>query len=218
MPRRAKADSGLEEYDRKRNFSATPEPEPKKPQRRGKNLTFVVQKHAASRLHYDFRLEVEGVLKSWAVPRGPSLNPEDKRLAVMTEDHPMSYADFEGVIPEGQYGAGRVIVWDRGVYVPDETDRPPLDDRAEAERQMRKALAAGKVSITMLGEKLRGSFTLVRTTRDPDEWLLIKHRDAYADPDQDITRQDRSVTSDKTLDELGADAKTWQSNRKRKAA
>jgi len=196
----------LEEYERKRKFGETPEPKASRPRERPPHLTFVVQKHDATRLHYDFRLEVDGVLKSWAVPKGPSLDPEVKRGAFMVEDHPISYADFEGVIPAGQYGAGRVIVWDRGIYVPDEAERPPLDDREEAERQMRDGLAAGKLSITMLGEKLQGSWTLVRTKRDPNEWLLMKHRDTYADPTQDVLALDRSVTSGRTLDDVAPPA------------
>ena len=136
----------------------------------------MVQKHAARRLHYDFRLELDGVLKSWPVPRGPSLDPDEKRLAVMVEDHPLDYATFEGVIAHGNYGAGHVIVWDAGVYSPDEGGHLSFGDRDEAEQRTREALEAGKLSFTLRGRKLQGSWTLVKTARNPNEWLLIKHR------------------------------------------
>ncbi len=204
----------LEEYERKRNFAATPEPGPKRSARRGKQLTFVVQKHAASRLHYDFRLEADGVLKSWAVPRGPSLDPGVKRLAVQVEDHPLAYASFEGVIPEGQYGAGEVIVWDRGTYAPEVDDVPVTGDRAHAERLVLEGIAAGKLSFTMFGEKLRGSFALVRTSRDPGQWLLIKHQDAATDPGRDVTSEDRSVVSGLSLAEIAAGARPTPRHRR----
>src|SRR4249920_1280263 len=146
----------LKEYSTKRAFEATPEPAPAPAPGSGP-LLFVVQMHAARQLHYDFRLECDGVLKSWAVPKGPSLNPADKRLAVLTEDHPYDYASFEGVIPPGQYGAGEVIVWDCGVYSPDEGGLF-FHDRARAEREVREGIAKGKLSIQLRGEKLKGSF------------------------------------------------------------
>ncbi|HWV90831.1 MAG TPA: DNA polymerase ligase N-terminal domain-containing protein, partial [Burkholderiales bacterium] len=152
----------LSEYSAKRTFSATPEPAAAVPQARGGPLLFVIQQHSARRLHYDFRLECDGVLKSWAVPKGPSLDPADKRLAVRTEDHPFDYASFEGVIPAGQYGAGEVIVWDCGVYSPDE-EQPWVEDRAAAERQVLAGLENGKLGIFLRGEKVKGSFALVRT-------------------------------------------------------
>ena len=151
----------LSEYSAKRSFGATPEPAPAPAAARAGPLLFVVQQHSARRMHYDFRLECDGVLKSWAVPKGPSLDPAEKRLAVPTEDHPFDYASFEGVIPPGQYGAGEVIVWDCGVYSPDE-DKPWVDDRAEAERQVREGLEKGKLSLLLRGEKVKGSFALVR--------------------------------------------------------
>src|SRR5499425_1693079 len=167
----------LGEYAKKRAFDATPEPAPAPAPGTGP-LLFVVQMHSARQLHYDFRLECEGVLKSWAVPRGPSLDPADKRMAVETEDHPYDYASFEGVIPPGQYGAGEVIVWDCGVYSPDEGGKTWFHDREQAEREVREGLEKGKLSILLRGEKLKGSFALVRTKSGKD-WLLIKHRDRY---------------------------------------
>src|SRR2546428_5383989 len=182
----------LDEYSKKRAFDAPPEPAPAPAPGAGP-LLFVVQKHSARQLHYDFRLECDGVLKSWAVPKGPSLNVADKRLAVQTEDHPYDYASFEGVIPPGQYGAGEVIVWDCGVYSPDE-NQTFFHDRPEAERQVRQGLVKGKLSFLLRGEKLKGSFALVRTAQDPKNWLLIKHRDRFAAA-IDITSQNRSVLS-----------------------
>ncbi len=169
---------------------------------------FVVQKHAATRLHYDFRLEFDGVLKSWPVPKGPSLNPTDKRLAMMVEDHPVDYASFEGVIPKGEYGGGQVIVWDAGTYSPDE-EGLFFDDREEADRQMREGLAKGKLSFFLRGHKLKGSFTLVRIgekrkEETGKEWLLIKHKDALVDTERDVTEEDGSVISGLTIADLKA--------------
>src|SRR5688572_6182432 len=146
----------LREYAAKRKFQATPEPPPGEAAPGEGPLMFVVQQHRASRMHYDFRLECDGVLKSWAVPKGPSLDPADKRMAVPTEDHPFDYASFEGVIPPKQYGAGEVIVWDCGVYSPDE-DGIWFHDREQAQRRVREALAAGKLGFQLRGEKLKGS-------------------------------------------------------------
>jgi len=171
------------------------------PAARNGPLLFVIQQHAATRLHYDFRLECDGVLKSWAVPKGPSLDPADKRLAVPTEDHPFDYASFEGVIPPGQYGAGEVIVWDCGVYSPDE-EQDWVGDRDEAERQVREALEKGKLSVSLRGEKVKGSFALVRTSRGKD-WLLIKHKDRFVSKEA-ITGRNRSVLSGIAVDEMKA--------------
>jgi bifunctional non-homologous end joining protein LigD len=189
----------LEAYRKKRNFDQTPEPpgDVRRAARRRRPI-FVVQKHDARRLHYDFRLEVNGVLTSWAVPKGPSMNPADKRLAVMTEDHPLEYADFEGIIPEGQYGAGTVMVWDNGWY--------ELGGDVSAARQ----LARGKLDVALHGRKLRGGFTLIRTTNRSSgrsqarNWLLIKHRDRYGDSSWSIEAPalNQSVLTGRTLNEI----------------
>ena len=194
MPKRA-----LEKYAAKRQFRRTPEPPPSAAGTRRGPLLFVVQKHAARRLHYDFRLELDGVLKSWAVPKGPSLDPADKRLAVEVEDHPYDYASFEGNIPEKQYGAGNVIVWDCGVYSPDEDGQQAFSDRRTAEQQLRAGLEQGKLSILLRGEKLKGSFALVRTSQ-ANQWLLLKHKDRYAQPN-DVLASARSVLTDRTVDD-----------------
>src|ERR1700680_4866405 len=159
-------------------------------------LVFVVQKHQASRLLYDFRLELDGILKSWAVPKGPSLNPKVKRLALMVEDHPLEYSSFEGVIAEGSYGAGEVIVWDRGSY------RPLVGGSRDAmQEQVREQLNRGELRFLLFGEKLRGEFALIRQPRLGEHaWLLIKKRDQYAST-ADITQVDQSVLSGKRLGE-----------------
>jgi bifunctional non-homologous end joining protein LigD len=165
----------LREYANKRSFTATPEPAPHPVDERTGPLFFVVQQHAARKLHFDFRLELDGVLKSWAVPKGLLVQPGEPHLAVPTEDHPLAYGSFEGVIPQGQYGAGTVIVWDCGLYSPDEDAAYAFDDRAAAQQRVRAELAAGKLGISLLGEKLKGSYALVRTK--DKSWLLLKHRD-----------------------------------------
>lgn len=188
----------LREYSRKRRFSATPEPPAALTRAPGGPLLFVIQQHAASRLHYDLRLECDGVLKSWAVPKGPSLDRAEKRLAMVTEDHPFAYASFEGTIPAGQYGAGSTIVWDAGVYSPDEGGTW-FHDRPRAEAEVRAGLAAGKLSFLLRGTKIKGSFALVRT-RDAAQWLLIKHEDRFAG-DRDLLAADRSILSGRTVAE-----------------
>jgi bifunctional non-homologous end joining protein LigD len=194
----------LEEYRRKRKFDRTPEPGPDVEKHSGHR--FVVQKHRASHLHYDFRLEMEGVLKSWAVPKGPSLDPKDKRLAMMVEDHPVSYFHFEGIIPPGNYGAGTVMVWDTGTW-------EPQGNAAEM-------LARGDLKFVLKGEKLKGSFVLARMrSRRPGskgtEWLLIKHRDEHVAEGYNIDDYDYSVLTRRSLDEIAADENSaqWQSNR-----
>jgi bifunctional non-homologous end joining protein LigD len=192
----------LDRYAEKRAFTRTPEPAPKLPTGRRGPLLFVIQKHAARRLHYDFRLELDGVLKSWAVPKGPSLEYGDKRLAVEVEDHPFDYGSFEGVIPAKEYGAGNVIVWDCGVYSPDEDGRYSFGDREEAQERVRKELADGKLSFLLRGEKLKGSFALVRTSADKS-WLLLKHKDRFVSGGaSDVLARSRSVLSGRSLDEL----------------
>jgi len=185
----------LKEYHKKRLFDQTPEPtggrSPKK------TLRFVVQKHDASRLHYDFRLEMNGLLKSWAVPKGPSLNPDDRRLAMMVEDHPYDYINFEGIIPEGNYGAGTVIVWDEGTYETLE----PFSTKKEMEKSLLGQLKSGSLKIRLHGQKLQGEFALVHIKNDAktdNAWLLIKHRDEYASS-SDITKKNKSVVSGKTI-------------------
>ena len=188
----------LAEYRAKRDFSKTGEPSGKATIREAEYPRFVIQKHAARRLHYDLRLEHDGVFKSWAVTKGPSLDPADKRLAVEVEDHPLEYGDFEGTIPEGEYGAGTVMLWDRGFWAP------------EGDGDVDAALRKGDLKFTLAGEKLKGSWVLVRMRRRPgekrDNWLLIKHRDGYErDGDGDaVLAEDRSVASGRTMEEIAA--------------
>ncbi|MGV8056573.1 MAG: non-homologous end-joining DNA ligase [Smithellaceae bacterium] len=188
----------LKDYKAKRKFARTLEPQAQLHPTGGR-LIFVVQKHAARALHYDLRLELAGVLKSWAVPKGPSLNPSQKRLAVMVEDHPFDYKDFEGVIPEGNYGAGSVIIWDRGYY------HHPADPQGKAsEKLLLAGLRKGHITFILHGEKLRGEFALVKTRQDDKSWLLLKKRDNYATP-RDILQDNHSVFSGETLEEVASD-------------
>jgi bifunctional non-homologous end joining protein LigD len=183
----------LTKYKEKRNFKDTPEPSGKKNSSQ-KELLFVIQQHDASHLHYDFRLEMEGVLKSWAVPKGPSMNPNDKRLAMMVEDHPYSYKDFEGTIPEGNYGAGNVIVWDNGTY-----HEVGTKNKKEGEKKLLAGLRKGHISFVMKGKKLKGEFSLIKIHGDQkNAWLLIKKEDKYSTED-DILKKDKSVLSRKKL-------------------
>ena len=198
------ASDTLAAYDAKRDFAQTPEPPPHEPGPATGPLTFVVQQHRATRMHYDVRLEVGGVMPSWPVPKGPSTNPRDRRLAIQTEDHPLDYASFEGVIPGGQYGAGEVIVWDNGTYSPDEDGRLSFGDREEAEARVRAGIEAGKLSITFRGRKLKGSWTFVKTQASEDSWLLIKHHDVAADPERELTDEAASVISGLTIADLQA--------------
>ena len=180
---------GLEEYKRKRRFDETPEPEGRIKTSAGS--TFVIQKHRATRLHYDFRLEMEGVLRSWAIPKGPSFNPAEKRLAVETEDHPMDYGGFEGVIPKGNYGAGNVIIWDQGTYEMVDPETPE------------KGWARRKFHIRLKGKKLKGEWVLVRGSRDPKQWIFFKVRDGFASEDMDITAErPESVISGRLVEEV----------------
>ncbi len=183
----------LEEYRKKRQFDRTPEPAGVESPGKTEN-TFVVQKHAARRLHYDFRLAIDGTLKSWAVPKGPSLNPDDKRLAVRTEDHPLDYANFEGNIPEGSYGAGTVMVWDRGTF--------QVEGKADPATQVEH----GEIKFSLNGEKLRGSFVIVKlkNSEKGNEWLMIKHKDAAVDPHWNIDEHDGSALTGRVLEEIKA--------------
>ena len=186
----------LTRYKEKRNFKLTNEPQGKKEKSAGQ-LIFVVQKHAASHLHYDFRLEMEGALKSWAVPKGPSMNPGDKRLAMMVEDHPFNYKDFEGTIPEGNYGAGNVIVWDRGNYAA--MDATTKEDER---KKLKAGLNKGHLAIILSGEKLKGEFDLVHVKgKQENAWLLIKKNDAFAN-EKDVLQKNKSVISNITLEAL----------------
>lgn len=198
----------LDKYKKMRDFGETPEPAGRT-KKLAKGPIFVIQKHAASHLHYDFRLEMEGVLKSWAVPKGPSYDPGTKRLAMMTEDHPYDYAAFEGVIPAGQYGGGNVIIWDQGTWEFIEPGDDPV-----------KALKSGKLTFRMYGKKMFGEWALVRISgrgRSGDkgnEWLLLKHRDEFANTEVDVTKiAPRSVVSNRLVEEVGGE-NVWQSNRK----
>ncbi len=177
---------GLTLYNKKRNFKETSEPEGKV-KKSVSNLIFVVQRHKASRLHYDFRLELDGVLKSWAVPKGPSMNPKDKRLAMMVEDHPYNYKDFEGEIPGGNYGAGIVEIWDSGTY--SDIENSP---RKEAEKNLRAGLRSGDFKFRLFGKKLKGEFVLVKLkSKEDNSWLLIKHHDDYA-VDEDYNSEEHT--------------------------
>jgi bifunctional non-homologous end joining protein LigD len=189
----------LKEYRRKRNFGATAEPKgsskPAHSKKRG--LAYLIQKHQASHLHYDFRLEWNGVLLSWAIPKGPSLDPAVKRLAAQVEDHPLEYGDFEGAIPEGEYGGGTVMLWDRGTWTPED---PGVD----------AALRKGELKFTLQGKKLRGSWVLVRPKggfggSGKPQWLLIKHRDEYVSKKDVTVEQPRSVASKRLLADIARD-------------
>jgi bifunctional non-homologous end joining protein LigD len=208
----------LDEYKRKRNFDQTPEPPPKVETKTGHR--FVVQKHRASHLHYDFRLEMEGVLKSWAVPRGPSLDPTDKRLAMQVEDHPVSYFDFEGTIPADNYGAGTVMVWDVGTWQPlspvlvNGKYVPATEAEADA------MLAKGDLKFRLKGKRLNGDFALVHIrARRPgskgNEWLMIKKQDEFAVDGYDIDHYDASVLTGRSMDEIAGDegSAEWTSSR-----
>jgi bifunctional non-homologous end joining protein LigD len=212
--RRAKT-APLAEYKRKRDFAKTAEPEGKavaKGSRRA--LRFVIQKHAASRLHFDFRLELDGVMKSWAVPKGPSYDPSVKRLAMEVEDHPIEYNTFEGTIPKGEYGGGTVMLWDRGTYEP---------EGGGGEDALREGYERGDLKFILHGKRLEGAWVLVRMRRGEEgraQWLLIKHRDETADANYDVTAEvTTSVASGRTMDEIAArKGRVWNSNRKKKSS
>jgi bifunctional non-homologous end joining protein LigD len=204
---RVREPGSLKRYHSKRDFKATPEPRGK-PVKGGKRLRFVIQKHHASRLHYDFRLEADGVLKSWAVPKGPSRDPADRRLAMHVEDHPFDYRTFEGIIPKGQYGAGEVIVWDEGWYRLAEGEDPATE------------IGRGKIKFILSGKKLNGEFTLVRIKGragdSGDPWLLIKDHDEFVDPKYDIAKDNTSAKTGRTVESYAKDPRAphWDSGRK----
>ncbi|HEX8841113.1 MAG TPA: DNA polymerase ligase N-terminal domain-containing protein, partial [Sphingomicrobium sp.] len=196
----------IETYNRKRDFAKTKEPRGRK--LKGKGDSFVVQKHEASRLHWDFRLELDGVLKSWAVPKGPSLDPDEKRLAMRTEDHPLDYGDFEGTIPAGEYGGGTVMLWDKGRWIPDPRKDP------------KKTIEEGHLHFTLEGERMKGEWVLFRLNPRPGErgepWMLKKVTDDYADPDDGEALVDNcvtSVTTGRTMAEIASGEDVWRSNR-----
>ena len=194
----------LAEYERKRDFKRTTEPRGSKRSPKRRHPRFTIQKHAATSLHYDLRLEVDGVLASWAVPKGPSLDPRDKRLAMRTEDHPLDYLEYEGVIPRGEYGAGEMIVWDRGVF------ENISETRRGEKMNLAEAIEKGDVKVFLLGDKVKGAYALVRTS-DPDEareqWLLIKKKGEGADARRRPTSsQPESVISGKTIEDLRKEA------------
>ena len=193
-----KPKDSLKTYQEKRQFSKTPEPAGGGREASATPI-FVVQKHSARTLHYDFRLEVGGVLKSWAVPKGPSLNPQDKRLAVPTEDHPLEYADFEGVIPEGEYGAGAVMVWDFGTY-------RNITEKKDQAVPIEEAVPHGHLKVWLEGKKLRGGYALTRFKKEPDEaWLLVKAADDDADPERDLVKEEAdSALTGRSLEEIAA--------------
>jgi bifunctional non-homologous end joining protein LigD len=195
----------LDEYRRKRDFTITAEPRGGRV-RASPKLAFVIQKHAASHLHYDFRLELDGVMKSWAVPKGLSLDPTQRRLAVEVEDHPMEYNTFEGTIPAGEYGGGTVMLWDRGTYEAD-------DDEGVA--SLRRGYDEGELRFVMHGKRLKGGFVLARLRRPGrPQWLLIKRRDSYADPDRDVTAEETtSVVTRRTMEQIAAGRRVWHSSR-----
>jgi bifunctional non-homologous end joining protein LigD len=206
--KRPGANVKLGEYRRKRDFTVTAEPRGG-PRATGPKLAFVIQKHAASRLHYDLRLELDGVMKSWAVPKGPSLDPAVKRLAMEVEDHPVEYNKFEGTIPQGEYGGGTVMLWDRGTY-------RYGGDAPDALEGLRRGYLKGDFKFVLQGKRLRGSWVLVRTRRGSPEraqWLLIKHRDAEAAPGSDVTSEyDTSVATGRTMEQIATGRRrVWHS-------
>ena len=204
---RARKDT-LSEYEKKRDFSKTGEPKPSRGRKKSKHPRFVIQKHAASSLHYDLRLEIGGALESWAVPKGPSLDPRVKRLAMRTEPHPLEYLKWEGVIPKGEYGAGEMIVWDRGVY--ENVSGTALGgSRPGKKLSIEKSLEKGDLKIFLLGDKVHGAFGLFRTSEpgEREQWLLVKKKGEGADARRNpVSSQPASVLSGKTIEQLRDEA------------
>jgi bifunctional non-homologous end joining protein LigD len=224
MPKKPSAREQLTEYRRKRDFKKTAEPaggvaEKKAPARGARKLDFVIQKHAASHLHFDLRLELDGVMKSWAVPKGPSPDPSMKRLAMQVEDHPIEYNTFEGTIPKGEYGGGTVMLWDRGTYEP---------EKGGGEDGVREGITKGDLKIVFHGKRMKGSWVLVRTrgwggggSSGKPSWLLIKHRDEHADKGDTLVEEHvTSIVTKRTMEQIGGETKkkVWHSNRPREDA
>jgi bifunctional non-homologous end joining protein LigD len=216
MPKKAKSDvltssapsSRLAEYRRKRDFARTSEPRGGAARSKEK-LAFVVQKHAARHLHYDLRLELDGVMKSWAVPKGPSLDPSVKRLAMEVEDHPIEYNRFEGTIPQGEYGGGTVMLWDRGTYTYGGTDPDPIEG-------LRRGYEKGELKFVLHGKRLKGSWVLVRMRRPGrPQWLLIKHHDEHAIPGSDVGAEHQtSIATRRSMEQIAQGrSRVWRSNR-----
>ncbi|OGE74301.1 MAG: hypothetical protein A3I07_04475 [Candidatus Doudnabacteria bacterium RIFCSPLOWO2_02_FULL_42_9] len=201
----------LKTYHKKRKFNETPEPKGRAV-KTAKALHFVIQKHEATRLHYDFRLEHRGVLLSWAVPKGPALRVEDKRLAMMVEDHPVDYMKFEGTIPEGNYGAGTVMVWDFGNYL-----ALGADSLAESEKLIKAGLKKGELKFILNGKKLQGGFALIKTKFGgaKNSWLLIKEKDQYV-KNVDVTKKARSALTGKSMTQISKGDRIWKSNKKKR--
>jgi DNA ligase D-like protein (predicted 3'-phosphoesterase) len=201
----SKKEESLKNYKKRRDFAKTTEPEDSKINRKiyGKPL-FVVQEHDASHLHYDFRLEINGVLKSWAIPKGPSMNPDEKRLALPTEDHPMSYANFEGIIPEGEYGAGTVMVWDIGTYKNIKISEGKL-------KPIEECLKDGQIEVRLDGKKLHGGFVMIRTNfRGKESWLFKKMIDEEADNKEEVLNKKKSVLTGRTLNEIAKSGAVYE--------
>jgi bifunctional non-homologous end joining protein LigD len=213
-PKKPSPREQLTEYRRKRDFSKTGEPAGGSARKKAsKKLEFVIQKHAATNLHYDLRLELDGVMKSWAVPKGPAADPAVKRLAMQVEDHPVEYNTFEGTIPKGEYGGGTVMLWDRGWYEPEKGG-------ADGEEIVREGLRKGDLKVIFHGKRMKGSWVLVRTrgwgSGQKPSWLLIKHRDEHVEPGDSLTeRYTTSVVTKRTMEQIGGSAKSrvWHSNR-----
>ncbi len=184
----------LKDYQKKRKFNSTPEPKGSGKQKSGNQTIFLIQKHQASQLHYDFRLEIDGVLVSWAVPKGPSTDPKEKKLAIRTEDHPLEYADFEGIIPKDQYGGGTVIIWDKGTY------------QNQRGKKMSESLKEGKIEVWLKGKKLQGGYHLIKMKQkdqDKEQWLLFKAKDEEADARRNpASTEPKSVKSDQTIQQV----------------
>ncbi len=207
--------TALRQYLSRRNYEQGTQPSGARHRASNEPLRFVVQKHATRRAHYDLHLEVGGEFKSWAIPRGPSSDPEDTRLALKSKDHSLEYGEFEGSVPDGECGAGDVIVWDTGVYSPDGDGNFFFGDREEAEMRVEQALADGRLSLFFWGYKLAGSWMLELREGSEREWLLVKREDVFAEPARDLLGEERSVLSGRTLEDLRDEATDVEARRRR---